>query len=235
MDEFFNLLKKRTPNFIADFLLDSAESFSYKEEADGRPVLVIPGFLTNDHATLLLRSALLSCGFKPYTWNQGTNIIASDSLINTIHKELVRIYDEHKTPVTIIGWSMGGFYARCLAKMSPELVNSVITLGTPFKQKIDIEEMRKKYTKIGIDIDDHPICDQYTNYMGEIPVVPFSSLYSKADIIAPYQDCLETETDISENIEVDTTHFGFVYDPESLRIILNRCLEHKNTWSKFKL
>lgn len=234
MDNFFKLINHRSYNFFSDFMSDMVESFQHHDAAKGRPVLIIPGFLANDHSTVVLRSALSSSGFTPYKWNHGTNIIASDKLIESVNEDLKKIYETHNTPVTIIGWSMGGFYARALARMSPNMVNSVITLGTPFKQDVDLEEMRAKYSKIGINIDEHQICQQYLDYMEETPTVPFTSLYSKADVIAPYEDCLEVETATSENIEIMTGHFGFVYDPEALSVIIDRCLQEKSAWSKYQ-
>lgn len=235
MDKFFKLINHRSFNFFSDFMEDMVESFHFRKEADGRPVLVIPGFLADDRSTFVLRSALASSGFTPYTWNHGTNLIASDGLLESVFNNLKKIYSNHgDTPVTIIGWSMGGFYARALAKFAPDMVNSVITLGTPFKQEIDIVEMREKYAKIGINIDDHQISQVYLDYMKDTPSVPFTSLYSKADMIAPYEDSLETETDISENVEIMTGHFGFVCDPEALSVIIDRCAQLKPTWTKYQ-
>ena len=192
--------------------------------------------MANDHTTVILRSALLSSGFTPYAWNKGTNIIASDQLLEDLNQELHKIYEKHNnTPVVIIGWSMGGFYARALAHMSPNIVNSVITLGTPFKQEINFEEMRLKYSKIGINIDDYPIKQHYLDLMKIVPVVPFTSLYSKVDMIAPYEASLEEITPITENVEVMTGHFGMVCDPEALKIIVNRCMEEKATWKKYQI
>lgn len=233
MDSIFNLVKNRLPNFLGDLVTDTAESFYFRKEANSRPVLVIPGFMANDHATLILRAALLSSGFSPYAWNKGTNVIASNKLLEELNFELTKIYERHSSPVTIIGWSMGGFYARALAQMSPDKVNSVITLGTPFKQEINLEEMREKYSKIGINIDDYPIDQKYLDLMKILPIVPFTSLYSRADMIAPFEASLERETDITENVEVMTGHFGMVCDPEALRVIIDRCLQIKETWTKY--
>lgn len=232
---YLKLLAKRAPDLIGEFYQDTFESFKYREGSNGRPVLVIPGFTANDHSTLILRTALHSAGFKPYTWDHGTNLIASDRLLNSLLVRLELIYSETNTPVTIIGWSMGGYYARALAFMRPDLVNSVITLGTPIKREIDVEALRGKYKKMGINIDDHKLDPKTLENMKKTPIVPYTSIFSKADFLTPVNESQEIETPISENIEVETGHFGMVCDPEALKIILNRCMEEKATWKKYQI
>lgn len=234
IDKYFNMIKNRAPSFIRTLSKDFIDVFNPKAGANGRPILVIPGFTTSDYSTIILRGSMFAAGFNPYTWDHGTNLIASDDLLQSLLAHLRNIYKEHKVPVTIVGWSMGGFYARALAYMDPDIVNSVITLGTPFKKELDVEELRKKYQKIGIDIDDYPLNPQTIEDIKKTPIVPFTSIYSQADFLAPPIDSMEIETPISENIEVQTGHFGFGCDPESLKIILNRCLEDKTTWKKYK-
>lgn len=235
IQKYLKLLVKRAPDLIGNLYKDTVESFQYRDGSNGRPVLVIPGFTANDHSTIILRAALMSAGFKPYTWDHGTNLIASDALLDSLLARLEEIYQKNgDTPVTIIGWSMGGFYARALASMDPQVVNSVITLGTPIKRNVDVNEMREKYKKIGINIDDHPLDPKMMENMKNTPVVPSTSIYSQADFLTPVDESQEIETDISENIEVETGHFGMVCDPEALKIIINRCLEEKATWKKFQ-
>jgi esterase/lipase len=234
IQNYLKLIARRAPDLTGDLFKDTVESFQFRPKSKNRPVLVIPGFTANDHSTLILRTALLSVGFKPYTWNQGTNLIASDQLLSDLLVRLESIYHENNnTPVTIIGWSMGGFYARALAFMNPKIVNSVITLGTPIKRDFDNDELREKYKKIGIDVDKYPLNQLTVENMKKTPVVPSSSIFSKADFLTPVNESQEIETLISENIEVETGHFGMVCDPEALKIIVNRCMEEKATWKRY--
>lgn len=232
-DKYLDWFGKRAPNFLTNLYKDSLTSFQYKKEAKNRPILVIPGFMTNDHSTTILRAALVASGFNPYTWDHGTNVIASNMLLDSLEIVLQAIYNDNGQPVTIIGWSMGGFYARFLANKCPNMVNSVITLGTPFKKPINIEEMREKYTKIGINIDDFPVDDTKMNMMMATPPVPFTSIYSNIDSIALAENCKDIDSRITENVEVATGHFGMVCDPEALKVIIDRCLQEKSSWEKY--
>lgn len=230
------LASRRMPSLLAETIIGFKKVFEYKHDAMGRPVLVIPGFMTNDDSTVFLRSALSYSGFVPHTWDQGTNIIASNDLINQLGEILKKLYSKHSNePVTVIGWSMGGFYARLLAHQFPNLVNSVITLGTPFKRNIDLKAMEIQYNKIGINVSDFPIEQNHLDLMKIKPPVPFTSIYSKYDLISPEYECLENESEISENIEVETSHFGMVFDYRALNIIIDRCLQEKKTWKKYEV
>ena len=234
IQNYLKLIARRAPDLTGELFKDTVESFQFRADSDNRPILVIPGFTANDHSTLILRTALKSVGFRPYTWNQGTNLIASDQLLSALLVRLENIYTENNnTPVTIIGWSMGGFYARALAFINPSIVNSIITLGTPIKRDFDNDELREKYKKIGIDVNNYPLNQMTVENMKKTPIVPSSSIFSKADFLTPINESQEIETLISENIEVETGHFGMVCDPEALKIIVNRCMEVKPTWKRY--
>ena len=229
----FNLLKNRVPTLFSDLVRGSFDMFQYRKDANQRPVLVIPGFTANDHSTAILRLALNASGLKSYTWEHGVNLIACNDLLNSLQNRLHEIYNETNQPVTIIGWSMGGYYARELAWRDPDMVNSVITLGTPIKRSVDTEGLRSMYNRIGIDIDDYPVDAVVFENIKKLPKVPYSSIYSDYDIIAPAEECLEVETSTSENIKAKTGHFGMVCDPAAINIIINRCLQSKSTWTKY--
>ena len=106
--------------------------WSAAAKGDGHPVLVLPGLAAGDASTALLRIFLKSRGYAASGWGQGLNLGLREGVLERAHDTLRELFDEHKRPVSVIGWSLGGLYARELAKQSPEMVRLVITMGSPF-------------------------------------------------------------------------------------------------------
>ena len=107
-----------------------------KDVGGGRAVMVIPAFLANDLATHQLRRTLGACGFEPYGWAQGLNLGARRGKFDRLLRRIDIIAAETRGPVALVGWSLGGLYARELAKRRADSVSMVVTLGTPFSQSL---------------------------------------------------------------------------------------------------
>ena len=99
---------------------------------DGHPVLVFPGLGANDFTTGPLRRFLDELGYVTHPWGQGFNFGPRQGVLKRCNDDVRRLFSSHARKVSLIGWSLGGIYARELAKLHPELVRGVITLGTPF-------------------------------------------------------------------------------------------------------
>src|SRR6202000_2902904 len=96
------------------------------------PVLVLPGLIASDISTRPLRAFLGNRGYAVSGWKQGRNLGLRPGVQNGLTDLLEEMNDTHGRKVSLVGWSLGGLYARQLAKMMPERVRSVITLGSPF-------------------------------------------------------------------------------------------------------
>ena len=105
---------------------------SLAPRGDGHPVLVLPGLVASDTSTRPLRSFLKSRGYAVSGWRQGRNLGLRHGVQNAMVDLVHELNDTHGRKVSLVGWSLGGLYARQLAKMMPERVRSVITLGSPF-------------------------------------------------------------------------------------------------------
>src|ERR1700680_1267141 len=101
-------------------------------KGDGHPVLVLPGLVASDTSTRPLRSFLKSRGYAVSGWRQGRNLGLRGGVQNAMVDLVRELNDTHGRKISLIGWSLGGVYARQLAKMMPQRVRSVITLGSPF-------------------------------------------------------------------------------------------------------
>jgi pimeloyl-ACP methyl ester carboxylesterase len=105
---------------------------SLAPRGDGHPVLVLPGLVASDTSTGPLRSFLRNRGYAVSGWRQGRNLGLRDGVQHAMTDLVHELNDFHGRKVSLVGWSLGGLYARQLAKMMPDRVRSVITLGSPF-------------------------------------------------------------------------------------------------------
>src|SRR5215212_8713753 len=100
---------------------------------DGHPVVVLPGLLADDASTRTLRTVLRKLGYDAHGWGLGRNIGPTAACVTGTRDLLDRLSDKHQRRVSLIGWSLGGIFARDLARRSPDSVRQVITLGSPFR------------------------------------------------------------------------------------------------------
>ena len=105
---------------------------SLAPRGDGHPVLVLPGLVASDTSTRPLRSFLKNRGYAVSGWRQGRNLGLREGVQHAMVDLVHELNDDHGRKVSLVGWSLGGLYARQLAKMMPDRVRSVITLGSPF-------------------------------------------------------------------------------------------------------
>jgi pimeloyl-ACP methyl ester carboxylesterase len=98
---------------------------------DGHPVLVLPGLLADDLSTRPLRWFLRQRGYSVHGWRLGTNRGPSAATTEGLARRLAALADRHGRTVSIVGWSMGGVFARQLALRTPSSVRSTVTLGSP--------------------------------------------------------------------------------------------------------
>lgn len=105
---------------------------SLAPRGDGHPVLVPPGLVASDVSTRPLRTFLKSKGYAVSGWRQGRNYGLRSGVQHAMVDLVQELNDSHGRKISLVGWSLGGLYARQLAKMMPERVRQVITLGSPF-------------------------------------------------------------------------------------------------------
>ncbi len=182
---------------------------------DGRPVLVLPGFLADDGTTATLRRTLAAAGYVPHGWALGRNRGVSQALLDAMLARLAAVTRDR--PAAVVGWSLGGLYAREIGKRRPDLVERVVTLGSPFSGDIRANNAWRMYERIaGHAVDRLPIAAA----LAEKPPVPTFALWSARDgIVAPAASRGRTgEADVA--IEVACRHVGFTSDPAALRAVL---------------
>ena len=146
----------------------------------GAPALVIPGFIANDRTTMQLRRALAAGGWRVHPWRLGMNRGARPDTIDQIKARLDAI--DAREPVLLVGWSLGGIYAREVARAYPDRVRAVITLGSPFSGDPRANNVWRLYEWIA----GHPVDDPPLSHSAAKPPVPTLALWSRRDgIVSP--------------------------------------------------
>lgn len=147
---------------------------------DGHPVLVLPGLLAGDGSTWILRRILRRLGYAAYGWGLGRNIGPTAKAVSGMRDLLDKLHSRYHTPVSLIGWSLGGIFARGLARDHPSAVRQVITLGSPFGMR-DTCETRSawsfnRYAHLHTERHELPL-----EMESEPLPVPTTAIYSRCD------------------------------------------------------
>jgi alpha/beta hydrolase fold len=170
---------------------------------DGPPALVIPGFLASDRTCMELRRALAGAGWRTYPWDLGLNKGAHSEMLRHLRQRLEVVYDGR--PVLVVGWSLGGLYARELAREVPEMVRAVVTLGSPFSGDPHQNNVWRLYEWVaGHKVDDPPIL-----HKPEKPPVPTLAIWSKKDGIVARRAARGLDGERDAEVEIGCSHMAF--------------------------
>ncbi len=200
-------------------------------EGDGHPVLVLPGFGAGDLTTLPLRNFIAERGFTSYAWNQGFNLGPRDGLLESLRDLLQATADKHGERVSVVGWSLGGVYARELAKEVADVVRCVITLGSPFSGHPRATNAWRLFKLLNSEQDVHD--PELLNQLRKSPKVPTTSIYSKTDGVVAWQCSINDPEPHTENIEVHSSHVGMGMNPLALYAIADRLRQEPGAWRRF--
>jgi hypothetical protein len=171
--------------------------------ADGPPALVIPGFVAHDRTTRSLRQALAKAGWRVHGWDMGLNLGVRADTVDRLRRRLDAI--GHHRPILVVGWSLGGLFARELARAVPDRVLAVVTLGSPFSGGPKQNNVWRLYELIARHKVDEPPIPRVT----EKPPVPQLALWSRKDgLIAP-RSARGLEHERDKAVELDCTHMAF--------------------------
>jgi pimeloyl-ACP methyl ester carboxylesterase len=197
---------------------------------DGHPVIVFPGLGAADITTAPLRSFLQDLGYSAYPWKQGFNFGPRRGVLDAVRQHVQRIADRHGEPVSLIGWSLGGLYAREIAKELPQLARCVITLGSPFAGHPRATNAWRFYEMVsGQNVLDPKLIAQLRG----TPPVPTTSIYSRTDGVVAWQCSLNDESPLAENIEVHASHIGMGMNPLAMFAIADRLRQDPAHWKRF--
>ena len=199
---------------------------------DGHPVLTLPGFLASDLSMAPMRRYLKELGYDAYAWNIGRNVGGVVRMRDALRERLAAIHTATGRKVSIIGWSLGGVYARDLALQAPDMVRAVITLGSPFTNDIRATNATRLYEALsGEAVEDN--AELRNAIAGDLPV-PTTSIYSRSDGVVNWQTCVLRPSDTAENIEVHlASHIGLGVNAAALWAVADRLAQPEGQFSQF--
>jgi pimeloyl-ACP methyl ester carboxylesterase len=204
---------------------------------DGHPVLVIPGFMGGDASTLLLRQALRGQGYWVHGWRQGRNAGPTVEILEGTRRRLLDLHERHGARLSLIGQSLGGIYARDLAREHPEAVRQVVTLASPFRIRPgDRSTLSAFMERFGMGMERFPDLPGADVPEEERPPlsVPTTAIYSKTDGIVRWHVCIDVEGPRRENISVRGSHSGLAMNPAAVLAVADRLSQPEGQWSPFR-
>jgi pimeloyl-ACP methyl ester carboxylesterase len=204
--------------------------FRLMPAGDGHPVLVLPGFMADDWSTVALRSVLRSRGYQVHRWGFGRNLGPRAAVVDGLVSRLGAIHRDSGRSVSLVGWSLGGIYARALARWRPQAVRRVITLGSPFRMRPgDRSNASRLFHRLNAAPDlPHPAAIE-----DEPLSVPSTAIYTRTDGVARWHLCIEAEHPRAENIEVRGSHCGLGHNPAVILAIADRLAQPEGSFRRF--
>ncbi len=197
---------------------------------DEHAVLVFPGLAAPDFTTRPLRNFLVSRGFEAYGWDMGFNFGPREGVLEACIERLHELRVETGRKVSLLGWSLGGIYAREIAKLYPHDVRTVITLGTPFGGDPRASNAWRLYEiASGHKLDD----PELLAHVKEAPPVPSTSILSRSDGVVAWQCSYQKPTPLAENIEIIASHLGLGLHPAAWYAVADRLAQPEGAWEPF--
>ncbi|MFN2101249.1 esterase/lipase family protein [Altererythrobacter sp. MF3-039] len=183
-----------------------------------RSVLILPGFLAHPVLTRYLGQQVARAGHRTAQWQLGVNFGPSEARMAGMERQVLELQELHCEPVVLLGWSLGGIYAREIAKRQPEAVAKVITMGSPFSGNRRSNNAWRLYQFVtGHSVDAPPIEAE----LHVKPPVPTTAIWSPRDgIVSPRSAC-GRPGERDRAIALRCTHMGFSYAPESINAVLS--------------
>lgn len=198
---------------------------------DGHPVLVLPGFTASDASTRRLRRVLSSLGYDAHPWDLGRNLGPTPQVVNGLPILLQKVVRHAGQRASLVGWSLGGAFARDLAARHSHLVRQVVTLGSPVRNEVQgasrasalFDALRSRH------VAGHALLDD------GVPLeVPVTAIHTRSDGIVHWETCLVQEAPNSENLRVRGSHIGLGYNPAVLYVIADRLSLPEHGWKPFR-
>ncbi len=197
---------------------------------DGHPVLLVPGFLRGEGYMKPLARFLAARGYAAYGWRLGVNVGPTERVLDGLERRLDAIIAREGRKVSLIGHSLGGAFARELAKQRPENVRQLIVLASPIRLPT-ASQLEPLYRMLGRWHSPHS-ASLYAGF-NQPPPVPVTALYTRSDGIVAWQSCLETDGSLRENIEVKGVHATMARSPAAWRVIADRLAQREGVWQAY--
>ena len=225
---FTALRELRAPLDWASLLLLAPE-LRRAPRGDGRPVMLLPGYGTDEYAMRPLGRYLGYLGYDVYDWGLGRNRGNVDGDVRRLGEQLESLAETLAgEPMTLIGWSLGGVIAREAARLFEARVREVITLGSPIIGGPKYTAVAGRFAAAeGIDLDafEREVHERNSRGIGQ----PVTSIYSKLDGVVDWRASIDSYNRQARNIEVRSSHFGIGVNARVWRLIADILSAGTNT------
>jgi pimeloyl-ACP methyl ester carboxylesterase len=203
---------------------------------DGHPVVIFPGLATDGSAVAPLREYCVALGYSAFDWGRGFNTGPQgdlDAWLADLATHVSALLDRHAKPATLIGWSLGGLYARELGKLLSPRLRQVITIATPFNALADHTHAGWLFRLLN---GSAPTFDEALSArLRRPPPVPTTSIYSKSDGVVAWQACRHaTRSKLTQDIEVSGSHIGMSWNRAVLSVIADRLAQAPGQWRRYQ-
>lgn len=206
-------------------------------KGDGHAVMTLPGFMASNSSTVPMRGMLSKLGYDAHGWDSGRNVRVDNALLGRLESQLDKLYKASGRKVSLIGWSLGGVLARELAKLHPEKVRLVISLGSPISDDRGHTNAARLFELLN-GKEPEPMRGGRFRGLDQAPPVPTTSIFTKTDGIVHWRGSVQHPSKDkgahpSENIQVHASHCGLGVNPSVMVAMADRLAQPEGTWKPF--
>lgn len=201
---------------------------------DGHPVLVLPGFTGSDGSTRVMRAFLRRLGYYTHAWRLGRNWGPTDRIIDGLAERFETLSEEHGRKLSLIGHSLGGIYARELARRAPERVRQVITLGSPIRWSRDSDSNVTPLYRSLQGLHSERARQTPALATDHLPGnVPLTAIVTRTDGVVDWRSCSIDPAERVECIVVRGSHTGLIHNVATLHIVADRLALPEGEWAPY--
>jgi len=209
----------------ASWLLAQWPMLRFQAPRGRGPVMVLPGFMADDDSTWLLRRFLGELGYDAHPWQFGVNRGRMLHYLPRLIERAEALREQSGEPPSLVGWSRGGTLSREVARERPDLIRSVVTMGSPVRGGVG-------GTSIGrvVSAQTGMTPEQMLRLLAERnrkPITtPVTAIYSKTDGVVAWQACIDDAHEHIEHVQVEGSHIGLGFNAAVYRIVARALAQH---------
>lgn len=208
------------------------KALSKAPNGDGHPVMVLPGFMGDDGYNAAFRRFLKKRNYAAYGWGQGRNLGPREGVLEGMEARVKELAERYERPVSLVGHSLGGVYARELARLMPDSVRQVISLGSPFGEgRVEASYPGRLFAAMN-PMDELPLDE---DKLSTAPPVPTTAVYSHGDGVVNWLTCVQHDGhEQTQNIRVRGSHCALTLNPTVWFLVANRLAQAQDEWKPFE-
>lgn len=205
------------------------------KSGDGHAVVIFPGLGADGGSVAMLREHCRLLGYDAFDWGLGFNTGPQgdlDAWLNTLKSQVVELLAGHTQPATLIGWSLGGLYAREIGKLLAPRIRQVITIGTPFNGEADDTNVGWLFRLLSGSAS--AMDPALSRRLRTPPPLRTTSIYSRSDGVVAWQTCRhDKRSSLVHDIEVDGSHMGMGWNRDVLAAVADRLGQQPGPWRRY--